>query len=72
MYNLEDINKQLDLTNMPDKNNFPDPLLHKQLSFIKSGLRIMGCGMAILFGTYLSAFGLLMAAEIVGVIEEMV
>lgn len=72
MYNIEDINRQLDADNMLNKDKFPDPVLHKQLSFIKSGLRIMGCGIAILFGTYFPAFALLMAAEIVGVIEEMV
>lgn len=71
MYNLEHINKQIELNDMPDNNKFPDPILHKQLSFLKSGFRILACGIGA-FGLYLSAFILLGIAELVGVIEEMV
>lgn len=71
MNNLEDINKQIDLNTMPDSNKFPDPILHKQLSFFKSGLRILACVIGVL-GLFKLAFFLLVAAEVFGIVEEMV
>jgi len=48
----------------------PDPKLHQQMSFIKSGLRIAGY-IAILF-TLEMAVVLLVISEVVGIIEELV
>ena len=48
----------------------PDPQLHQQMSFIKSGLRIAGY-IAILF-TLEMAVVLLVISEVVGIIEELV
>ena len=48
----------------------PDPKLHQQISFIKSGLRIAGY-VAILF-TIEIAVVLLVISEVVGIIEELV
>ena len=49
----------------------PDPVMHKRLSFYKSGLRILACVVGI-FGTVPIAFILLALAEGVGIVEEMV
>ena len=68
---FEHINKQIELNDMLDTNKFPDPILHKQLSFLKSGFRILACGVGVA-GLLISAFLLLGVAEIIGVIEEMV
>lgn len=70
MNNIEHINKQLEFNDMPDIDAFPDPLLHRQLSFIKSGIRILGCVLGV-FGLLSLAFVFLVVAEIVGVLEEM-
>ena len=51
--------------------NIPDPILHKYLSFVKSGLRIVGCGVGIA-GLFIPGFVFLLVAEIVGIVEEMV
>ena len=48
----------------------PDPKLHQQMSFIKSGLRIAGY-IAIPF-TIEMAVVLLVISEVVGIIEELV
>ena len=50
--------------------NHPDPKLHQQISFIKSGLRIAGY-IAIPF-TIEIAVVLLVISEVVGIIEELV
>ena len=50
----------------------PDAKKHRDLSFVKSGLRIVGC-LAALFGAGLVSFAVaFLLAEIVGVYEEMV
>ena len=58
---------------------YPDPKLHQYVSFIKSGLRILagGCivaaGYSIMTDGWLIAGGvLLIGAEILGIIEELV
>ena len=48
----------------------PDPRLHAIMSFIKSGVRIVGYGF-LPFDIWVAA-GLLIAAELIGIIEEMV
>lgn len=50
---------------------YPDPKKHRDLSFIKSGLRFAACFMGLGGSLTLLAVGLLLA-EIVGVYEEMV
>lgn len=50
----------------------PDPRLHQIISFAKSGIRIIGCFVAFVTGSVpVLAFSLL-AAEIVGILEELV
>ena len=48
----------------------PDPRLHAIMSFIKSGVRIVGYGF-LPFDIWIAA-GLLIAAELIGIVEEMV
>jgi len=71
MYNLEHINKQIEMNNIPNLQDIPDPVLHKQLSFLKSVIRILACGVGA-FGFYLPAFVILGVAEVIGILEEMV
>jgi hypothetical protein len=54
-----------------DLNKIPDPKLHQLISFIKSGLRI-GAGTTLIQGMLVSAGVLLILAEILGVVEELV
>ena len=56
----------------------PDPIKHKYISFVKSGVRI-AAGLALVGGGWLemnpyiqSAGVLLIVAEILGIVEEMV
>ena len=49
----------------------PDPRSHRNISFAKSGLRIVGC-MFLISGNLWAAGGLLLVAEVLGVAEEMV
>lgn len=49
----------------------PDPIKHKYISFAKSGIRI-AAGVFLCYGLLAHAGGLLILAEILGVIEEMV
>lgn len=49
----------------------PDPKKHRDLSFIKSGIRIAACVLGIFGAFTLFAIGMLLA-EIVGVYEELV
>lgn len=49
----------------------PDPIKHKYISFAKSGVRI-AAGVALCFGMFWYAGALLILAEILGVVEEMV
>ena len=48
-----------------DKKKF-----HKVISFIKSGIRIVGCVAGIFYARYDIGFAFLLAAEVFGVIEE--
>ena len=47
---------------------------HKVISFIKSGIRLIGCGFGMIYFWHtwlpLHAFAFLFLAEIVGIIEE--
>lgn len=50
----------------------PDPVKHRYISFIKSGIRVSACALAAITGSVLVlALGLLVA-ELVGVYEELV
>jgi len=48
-----------------DKKSF-----HKVISFIKSGIRIVGCVAGIFYARYDIGFSMLLLAEVFGVIEE--
>ena len=59
------------MKNLANKiNKLPDPKLHQQMSFIKSGLRIAGY-IAILFSVEIAVV-VLVISEVVGIIEELV
>jgi hypothetical protein len=49
----------------------PDPIKHKYISFAKSGVRI-AAGVALCFGMLWYAGALLILAEILGIVEELV
>lgn len=49
----------------------PDPKLHREISFVKSALRILA-GISLCTGSLLVAGGLLICAEILGIAEELV
>jgi hypothetical protein len=49
----------------------PDPVKHKYISFAKSGVRIAS-GAALCFSMFWSAGALLILAEILGIVEELV
>jgi hypothetical protein len=49
----------------------PDPVKHKHISFAKSAVRIFA-GIALCYGMLWWAGSLLIAAEMLGVIEELV
>jgi len=49
----------------------PDQKLHRNISFVKSGMRLIACGLGML-GYVPVAFVLLFMAEVVGIYEEMV
>lgn len=51
--------------------NHPDPKKHRDLSFIKSGIRIAACLGGVFGSLTILAVGL-MAAEVVGIYEELV
>lgn len=50
----------------------PDPHLHQIISFAKSAIRIIGCGIAFVTGSVPVLAGMLLLAELVGVVEELV
>lgn len=50
---------------------YPDAVMHKNISFVKSGFRILA-GIALCFGDFLVAGVLLIVAEVLGVAEEVV
>ena len=49
----------------------PDPIKHKYISFAKSGVRI-AAGAALCFSMFWYAGALLILAEILGIVEEIV
>ena len=49
----------------------PDPIWHRNISFVKSGFRIVA-GLFLVTGSLLGAGVFLILAEILGVLEEMV
>lgn len=51
-------------------DKIPDPKLHQTISFIKSGIRILGYG-ALFYSLDIAAI-LLILSEIIGIIEELV
>ena len=54
-----------------DEIEYPDAKMHQIVSFIKSGVRIAGCVVGVMSSVPLG-FVLLLAAEIVGIVEELV
>ena len=54
-----------------ETNHIPDPLKHKYISFVKSGFRILA-GATLFFGEFAVAGALIIAAEILGIVEEIV
>ena len=55
---------------MKNLEKLPDPSKHQKISFIKSGIRILGY--ACLFFNIYAASSFLIASEILGIYEEMV
>ena len=51
-------------------DKLPDPKLHQQVSFIKSGVRLLGY-IFLPFNLYI-ATGILLISEIIGIVEELV
>ena len=49
----------------------PNPKLHKQISLVKSGLRIIA-GIELMVGNYFMCGVLLIVAELLGIAEELV
>ena len=63
--------RKIDANSIYDLEHMPDQRMHKIVSFVKSGLRLVAC----IFGMtqmYVVAFALLFMAEVVGIYEEMV
>jgi len=51
--------------------NQPDPKLHQRISFVKSGLRIVA-GATLMLGNFVIAGTLIIIAELLGIVEELV
>jgi hypothetical protein len=49
----------------------PHPIKHRIISFVKSGLRIVACGFLAYYDLQIAA-GLFLAAELLGIAEELV
>jgi hypothetical protein len=49
----------------------PDPRLHRNISFVKSALRI-AAGISLIVGSIIVAGALLIVAEVLGIVEELV
>ena len=54
-----------------DLDDIPNPERHRVISFIKSGIRIIA-GLALIYGSYITAGLLFIIAEVLGIIEELV
>jgi hypothetical protein len=66
------INKEEGNSNTADVTyRHPDPVKHKYISFAKSGIRIVA-GVALCFGMFWYAGVLLILAEVLGIVEEVV
>jgi hypothetical protein len=52
--------------------NIPDPIWHRNISFVKSALRIVAGLFLILSQSLIGAGIFLIAAEILGIVEEVV
>ena len=59
-----------DLSSSPTVQDYPDAKKHQIVSFIKSGIRILGY-ILIPFNLFWAA-GILVLSEVVGIIEELV
>ena len=57
-------------TKLKDFKHMPNQKWHKIISFIKSGVRILGYGLLIINVPF--AVGVLIFSEIIGIIEELV
>ena len=49
----------------------PNPVRHRTISFVKSGLRIVACGFLAYYDLQIAA-GLFLLAELLGIAEELV
>jgi hypothetical protein len=56
---------------MKDLSKLPDPKLHRNISFVKSGLRILAGGL-LCVGQLFAAGAFLILAEVLGIAEELV
>jgi hypothetical protein len=66
------INKEETKSTVPDVDyRHPDPIKHKYISFAKSGVRI-AAGVALCYSMFWYAGSLLILAEILGIVEEIV
>ena len=72
LYDVESrrVSKIKDLSTSPTLENDPDAKKHQLVSFIKSGIRILGY-ILIPFNLFWAA-GILVLSEVVGIIEELV
>ena len=52
--------------------NIPDPIWHRNISFVKSGLRIIAGLFLVLSHSLMGAGIFLILAEVLGIIEEIV
>tara|TARA_Y100001963_G_scaffold127309_1_gene180589 strand:- start:247 stop:402 length:156 start_codon:yes stop_codon:yes gene_type:complete len=50
--------------------NYPDPKKHQLVSFLKSGVRLIGY-VLLPFNLYI-AMGVLLVSEVIGIVEELV
>ncbi len=67
----EEFKKRAKLISEDDLEHMPNQKMHRNISFVKSGMRLIACGLGML-GYVSGAFALLFMAEIVGIYEEMV
>jgi hypothetical protein len=61
----------LETTNPNPSEYIPNPKLHLYISLVKSGLRL-GAGTALIYADLTIAGALLIAAELLGIAEELV
>ena len=68
---IQDIKKAKAALEIPDAKRYPDAKKHLYISLVKSIIRI-GAGGCLIQGNLLFAGGLLIFAEILGIVEELV